>query len=207
MEFIIKHYHEVEVRGKTHKTQEIEGEVIITEDGKIEINIPRHTHVVYGMRWGIETNKARVMKTNIDTGKGDIVIEQNHNHYVSSGSDVFTTTASKYEAKEFIIKHYHEVKVGSKVHKTQEVEGKLIITEDGKIEINIPKHIHFVDEMHWGFRTNEVGSMKSDIDTEKGNIVIEQNHNHFISSYGDVFTTTESKYEVVVCEPDKEENK
>ena len=108
---------------------------------------------------------------------------------------------------EFIIKHYHEVKIRGKIHKTQEIEGKLIITEDGKIEINIPKHINFVDGMHWGFGTNKAGSMKSDIDTEKGNIVIEQNHNHFISSCGDVFTTTASKYEVVVCEPDKEENK
>ena len=207
MEFIIKHYHEVEVRGKTHKTQEIEGEVIITEDGKIEINIPKHTHAVYGMRWGIETNKARTMKTNIDTGKGDIVIEQNHNHYVSSGSDVFTTTASKYEAKEFIIKHYHEVKVGSSVRKTQEIEGKVTITEDGKIEINIPSHTHFVEGMHWGFITNAVRAIKTNIDTEKGNIIIEQNHNHFISGFGDVFTTTASKYEVVVCEPNKEENK
>ena len=32
MEFIIKHYHEVEVRGKTHNTKETEGEVIINED-------------------------------------------------------------------------------------------------------------------------------------------------------------------------------
>ena len=108
---------------------------------------------------------------------------------------------------EFIIKHYHKVKVGSKVHETQEIEGKVIITEDGKIEIIIPRHIHFVDGMHWGVETNKVGSMKSSIDTEKGNIVIEQNHNHHVYSYGDVFTTTASKYEVVVCEPDKEENK
>lgn len=97
MEFIIKHYHEVEIRGKIHKTEEIEGKLTITEDGKIEINIPRHTHIVYGMRWGIETNEARAMKTNIDTEKGSIVIEQNHNHYVSSGGDVFTTGASKYK--------------------------------------------------------------------------------------------------------------
>ena len=108
---------------------------------------------------------------------------------------------------EFIIKHYHEVEVRGKTHKTQEIEGEVIITEDGKIEINIPKHTHVVYGMHWGFRTNEVGSMKSNIDTEKGDIVIEQNHNHFISGFGDVFTTTASKYEVVVCEPDKEENK
>ena len=108
---------------------------------------------------------------------------------------------------EFIIKHYHEVKVGSKVHKTEEIEGKLIITEDGKIEINIHRHTHVVDGMHWGFRTNEVRSMKLSNDTEKGNIVIEQNHNHYVSSCGDVFTTTASKYEVIVCEPDKEENK
>ena len=108
---------------------------------------------------------------------------------------------------EFIIKHYHEVKVGSKIHETQEIEGKVIITKDGKIEINIPRHIHFVDGMHSGFRTNEVRAIKTSIDTEKGNVVIEQNHNHFISSYGDVFTTTASKYEVIVCEPDREESK
>ena len=108
---------------------------------------------------------------------------------------------------EFIIKHYHKVKVGSKVHETQEIEGKVIITEDGKIEINIPRHIHFVDGMPWGVETNKVGSIKSNIDTEKGNIVIEQNHNHYVNSCGDVFTTTASKYEVVVCEPDKEESK
>ena len=108
---------------------------------------------------------------------------------------------------EFIIKHYHEVKVGSKVCKTEEIEGKLIITEDGKIEVNIPKHTHFVDGMHWGFRTNEVGSMKLSNDVGKGDIVIEQNHNHYISYYDDVFITTASKYEVIVCEPDKEENK
>lgn len=108
---------------------------------------------------------------------------------------------------ELIIKHYHEVEIRGEIHKTQEIEGKVIITEDGKIEINIPRHTHFVDEMHWGFRTNAVGSMKSSIDTEKGNIVIEQNHNHSISSGGDVFTTTASKYEVVVCEPNREESK
>ena len=108
---------------------------------------------------------------------------------------------------EFIIKHYHEVEIRGKIHKTQEIEGRLIITEDGKIEINIPRHSHFVDGMHWGFRTNEVGSIKTNIDTEKGNIVIEQNHSHYVSSGSDVFTTTTSKYEVVVCEPDKEENK
>ena len=49
--------------------------------------------------------------------------------------------------------------------------------------------------------------MKLSNDTAKGDIVIEQNHNHYISCYDDVFTTTASKYEVVVCEPDKEENK
>lgn len=108
---------------------------------------------------------------------------------------------------EFIIKHYHEVEIRGKIHKTQEIEGKVIITEDGKIEINIPRHSHIVYGMRWGIETNAVGSMKSSIDTEKGNIVIEQNHNHSISSCGDVFTTTTSKYEVVVCEPDREESK
>lgn len=108
---------------------------------------------------------------------------------------------------EFIIKHYHEVEIRGKIHKTQEIEGKVIITEDGKIEINIPRHSHIVYGMRWGIETNAVESMKSSIDTEKGNIVIEQNHNHSISSCGDVFTTTTSKYEVVVCEPDREESK
>ena len=108
---------------------------------------------------------------------------------------------------EFIIKHYHEVEIRGEIHKTQEIEGRLIITEDGKIEINIPRHSHVVYGMPWGVETNKVGSIKSNIDTEKGNIVIEQNHNHYVSSCGDVYTTTASKYEVVVCEPDKEENK
>ena len=108
---------------------------------------------------------------------------------------------------EFIIKHCHEVKIRGKIHKTQEIEGKLIITEDGKIEINIPRHTHVVYGMPWGVETNKVGSMKSSIDTEKGNVVIEQDHSHYVSSGSDVYTTTASKYEVVVCEPDKEENK
>lgn len=108
---------------------------------------------------------------------------------------------------EFIIKHYHEVEIRGEIHKTQEIEGKVIITEDGKIEINIPRHTHIVYGMRWGIETNAVGSMKSSIDTEKGNIVIEQNHNHYISSGGDVFTTTASKYEVIACEPDREESK
>lgn len=108
---------------------------------------------------------------------------------------------------EFIIKHYHEVEIGGEIHKTEEIEGKLIIAQDGKIEINIPKHTHNICGMHWGFRTNEVGSMKTNIDTEKGNTVIEQKHNHFISSYGDVFITSEGKYEVIVCEPDREESR
>lgn len=108
---------------------------------------------------------------------------------------------------EFIIKHYHEVNIGGKIHKTQEIKGKLIITEDGKIEINIPNHTHNVCGMHYGFRTNEVGAIKTNIDTEKGNIVIEQNHNHFISSYDDVFTTSKGKYEVIACKLDKEENR
>ena len=207
MEFIIKHYHEVKVGSKVHETQEIEGKVIITEDGKIEIIIPRHIHFVDGMHWGFRTNEVRSMKLSNDTAKGDIVIEQNHNHYISSYDDVFTTTASKYEAKEFIIKHCHEVKIRGKIHKTQEIEGKLIITEDGKIEINIPKHTHTVYGMRWGIETNKVRDIKTNIDTEKGNIVIEQNHSHYVSSGSDVFTTTASKYEVVVCEPDKEENK
>lgn len=108
---------------------------------------------------------------------------------------------------EFIIKHYHEVEIRGEIHKTQEIEGKVIITEDGKIEINIPRHSHVVYGMRWGVETNTVGSMKSSIDTEKGSIVIEQNHNHHVNSCGDVFTTTASKYEVVVCEPDREESK
>ena len=108
---------------------------------------------------------------------------------------------------EFIIKHYHEVEIRGEIHKTQEIEGRLIIKKKEKIEVNIPRHSHVVYGMPWGVETNKVGSIKSNIDTEKGNIVIEQNHNHYVSSCGDVYTTTASKYEVVVCEPDKEENK